>query len=67
MAQNSFNAIEKLHSAMTDIRIKCNCGHSIVMPPKKNRVICSWCGNYVCKDKKEQFKHDLIKAINIGI
>ena len=58
-----FGDIRKMHDAMQKIRIKCKCGHSIVVPPKINRVICSWCGNYVYKDPKEQFKHDLIKMM----
>ena len=55
-----FGDIRKLHEAMIKIRVKCKCGHSIVVPPKIDRVICSWCKNYVYKDPKEQFKHNLI-------
>lgn len=38
---------------------KCKCGHSVAFPNKTDKVICSWCGNYVFKDKKDEFKYKL--------
>lgn len=38
---------------------KCKCGHSIVFPNKTDKVICSYCGNYVFKDKKVEFNYRL--------
>lgn len=47
-------------------RIKCNCGHSIYIPPHMDKVICNWCGNYVFKDKKTEFSFRLKEATNNG-
>ena len=57
---------EKLRSIIVDLSTKCDCGHSVFISPKQKRIICSWCGHYIYKDKKEQFKHDLLKAMKEG-
>ena len=44
-------------------KVKCECGHSIAFTSKTDKVVCSWCKKYVFKDKKEQFKHDLLKNL----
>jgi len=46
-------------SNRTDARIKCRCGNYNVIPSYVEKMICPGCGNYVFKDKKEQFKHSL--------
>ena len=51
--------IEKYTSVLSDHRVLCKCSHSILIPPEVNKVICSWCGKYVFKDKKEEFKYRL--------
>ena len=49
----------KLFNMITRNTIKCICGHSVfTMKPKE---ICTWCGNYVYKDKKLEFKEKLKK------
>ena len=47
----------KYSRVLTDKRILCNCGHSINIPPHLDKVICSWCGNYVFRDKKTEFEY----------
>ena len=49
--------LQKLLEEMTKARVKCSCGHSVVIPPKKDKYICSWCGNYVFKDKQTEFRY----------
>lgn len=41
--------------------VYCSCGHSLVIYPfeHKTKKICSHCGKYVYKDKKEEFKGKL--------
>ena len=37
--------------------IKCkNCGHAMLLG-RKDRRICSWCGNYIYKDDKTEFEY----------
>lgn len=34
--------------------VKCRCGHTNFLGSKE-KIICSWCGNYVFKNKKIEF------------
>jgi hypothetical protein len=39
---------------------KCkHCGHSIQFLSKKDRLICSWCKNWIYKDNKSEFKYKI--------
>ena len=42
---------------MTKARTKCSCGHSVIIPSRKDRTICSWCGNYVFRNKQDEFRY----------
>ena len=44
----------------------CSCGHRIIMPKWVDKQICGWCGNYVFKDKREEFKYRLKEEIRKG-
>lgn len=39
----------------------CKCGHSVIIYPMegRNKKICSWCGNWVYVNKKEEFKEKI--------
>ena len=52
----------KRFNEATRYKIKCKkCEHSVVFYPMEHKYkkICSWCGYYVYKDKKEEFKERL--------
>lgn len=55
---------KKYAEVLNEARIKCACGHSIVIPACVNMVLCRWCGNYVFKDKKTEFEFRLKEARN---
>lgn len=39
--------------------IKCEtCGHTMFLG-RKDKKVCTWCGRYVFKDKKEEFMYRL--------
>lgn len=40
---------------MSENKVKCRCGHSQLVLYDKQ--LCRWCGNWVFKNKKEEFKH----------
>ena len=48
--------MNKLLGFYTDNTFKCKCGHSVVIYPDKKKKLCTWCNNYVYRDKKEEFK-----------
>lgn len=49
-----FNHQKKLDKIIEDNRYYCYCGHSVKILPKENRVLCSYCGHWVYKDKRKQ-------------
>ena len=51
--------IIKLADEQTEARIICKCGHSVLKPIKTDKIICTWCGEYVFKDKEAEFKYRL--------
>ncbi len=53
---------EKLLDKLAEYKVKCKCGHVIVMLNKKVKV-CWWCGRKVYFDKKEEFKDKLKNEI----
>lgn len=34
--------------------VKCKCSHTVLFTGIKDRIICTNCGNYVYKDKKQK-------------
>ena len=59
----SYKDIEKFNRRATDNTVKCKCGHSVVITNKYDRVICTWCGNWVYKNKKVEFKYKMLKEL----
>ena len=42
---------------------KCKiCGHSVLLG-RKDRKICSWCGNYIYKDDRTEFEYRLKEKV----
>ena len=48
----------------TKYKVKCKCGHSVLMHPKLERKICSWCGYYIYREQKVEFKDMLLRRLN---
>ena len=46
-------------------KVKCKCGHSIAMKPTLNKILCRWCGNYVYKEQKDEFKDALLRKLKV--
>lgn len=49
----NFKDIEKLDSVVSNMKKKCKCGHTQLV--LKDKVLCSYCGHYIFKDKKTEF------------
>lgn len=48
----------KFQDEMTHLTIKCKkCNHSVQFLGKRDRIICSWCRNYIYKDDKTEYKY----------
>ena len=52
---------------MTDeyeqVKYICKCGHRVVIPKWVDKQLCDWCGRYVFKDKRSEFKYRISEAI----
>lgn len=58
----SFKEIEILHSEMQKNKYLCSCGRKVFIAHDKEKSLCSWCGNYVYKNKKIEFVERLEHA-----
>lgn len=50
---------EIMDSYYAQFKVKCRCGHSVLISPVNNKKLCTHCGNYVYRDKKEEFMEKL--------
>jgi hypothetical protein len=51
--------IRELANKLSDNRVYCKCGHSILFTGNVDRIFCDWCGNYCYKDKQTEFKYKM--------
>ena len=56
---SSFKDIEKLMEEQQKSKVTCPCGHRVLMSNRKDRIICTWCKNYVYKDKATEFRYKM--------
>ena len=54
-----FNHQKKIDRFWETTRYYCKCGHSVNILPKNKRTFCTYCGHWVFKDKREEFKYRL--------
>lgn len=59
----NFEEMRKYDLELSKLSVKCNCGHTIDFKSNKNKILCSWCGNYVYKNKKIEFIEKLKKEM----
>ena len=55
----TFKQIEKEHNVFQDYVIKCPCSHTMIFTSMKDRILCSYCGHWVYKDKKTELKYKM--------
>ena len=49
--------MDKYCSIITKNSTACKCTHKIPIPPKLDRVICSWCGHWVYRTPELEEKY----------
>ena len=57
----------KYFTERTKFKKRCKCGHNVSISPLKEKVICSWCGNYIFNNKKDEFLYRFKEAKNKGV
>lgn len=45
----------RLFTSMSECSYKCTCGKTVMMTNKVDKVVCTNCGKYVFKNKKDEF------------
>lgn len=50
--------IQKIMNEYGEHRRYCKCGHSVVISPKYQRAMCSWCNHWVYEDEEKQKEYD---------
>lgn len=51
--------VRKLMNEYKNNTYTCKCGHRVFILNNRNKEICTWCGKYVFKSKKDEFKYRL--------
>jgi len=54
---------KKLTNAEDKVKYTCKCGRRVIISSQKDKEICSWCGNYVFKNKKDEVKYRVKERI----
>lgn len=66
MKIKEYDEVMKIWQNRQKCRVYCKCGHSILIPTKRGKLICGWCGSTVYRDKKLEFKERL-KGLGINV
>ena len=51
-------------SYYAQFKVKCKCGHTLLISPVNSKKLCSYCGNYVYRNEKEKFKEKMKEILN---
>lgn len=57
------DSAEKYEKNISAYKVKCKCGHVVVIRPMQERTLCSWCGYYVFRTKASEFKYRMMEEI----
>ena len=59
----TFKEIEKYQEEINKYKYQCkNCGRKKIIPAYVEKQLCDWCGHYVYKSAKDEFK-DRLKGV----
>jgi len=49
---------DKLMNAFNKLRYQCKkCGHKSTIPTNSDKGVCYWCGRYIFRNEKDEFKY----------
>lgn len=60
----TFNQLSIYADNIQDFMYPCKCGHKVMIENKREKTLCNWCGNYVFKNKKDEFKYRMECKLN---
>lgn len=50
---------KRLTNEYDKVKVRCSCGRRVIIPVWVDKQLCDWCGHYVYRDKKLEFKEKL--------
>ena len=57
---------QRITEEYNKLKIQCkHCGHKMVLPVWVDKRPCSWCGYYVYRNKKLEFKENMKKLMKV--
>lgn len=48
---------ERMQEEYDKVKYMCKCGHKVIIPNHVDKQVCRWCGKYVFKNEKDEFKY----------
>lgn len=48
---------ERRADELDKVKYRCKCGRRVVIPKWLDKQLCDWCGDYVFKSKKDEFRY----------
>lgn len=66
MSKRDNEQYKRLAEEYDKVKYRCRCGHRVIIPNKIDKNICSWCGNYVFKNKKDEFEYRIKEKLQKG-
>lgn len=55
----SIKEYERMTDEYDKVKYMCKCGHREIIPKWLDKKLCSWCGRYIFKSKKDEFKYKM--------
>ena len=49
--------IQKYTDEINKHKYLCKCGKKVYIGANREKALCGWCGNYVFKNKEDEFKY----------
>ena len=57
MNRKSYKDDTKIFNMYAKYKKKCSCGHSVVINPSRDKIVCNYCGKFVFRSKEDEFKY----------
>ena len=55
---------ERMTYEYDKVKYRCkNCGRKVIIPYNAEKLLCTWCGNYVFKNNQEEFRYRIKEYI----
>lgn len=54
---------KRMADEYSKVKYKCKCGHIVVIPKWLDKQLCRWCGQFVFKDKKDEFEYRIKESM----